>query len=208
MALVIWRRSPVLTDLLICIVPYLAVVSPRREWYGAWAPPFRFGLVLLPLLALILVPLLDRRRRAGARGLVAALGFLALSLLLLWVVVPGWTYNLAVGTNHLIDHLSIRLAADVGRFLPSLVRPRMASWLVPVLGIGAVAFIYDGLFLGLTAGRGLRNAMLVSFGVFLPIAIVAVQRQDNHLLWFSLAAFMAARSLTLWRASRWVFPSP
>ena len=81
-------------------------------------------------------------------------------------------------------------------------------WLVPVLGIGAVAFIYDGLFLGLTAGRGLRNAMLVSFGVFLPIAIVAVQRQDNHLLWFSLAAFMAARSLTLWRASRWVFPSP
>lgn len=142
MALVIWRRSPVLTDLLICIVPYLAVVSPRREWYGAWAPPFRFGLVLLPLLALILVPLLDRRRRAGARGLVAALGFLALSLLLLWVVVPGWTYNLAVGTNHLTDHLSIRLAADTGRFFPSLVRMRTASWLVPLLSSTVAIFFW------------------------------------------------------------------
>jgi len=142
MALVIWRRSPVLIDLLICIVPYLAVVSPRREWYGAWAPPFRFGMVLLPLIALILVPLLDRRRRAGARGLVAALGFLALSLLLLLVVVPGWNYNLAVGTNHLIDHLSIRLAADTGRFFPSLVRMRTASWLVPLLTTTAAIFFW------------------------------------------------------------------
>jgi hypothetical protein len=142
MALVIWRRSSVLIDLLICAVPYLAVVSPRREWYGAWAPPFRFGMVLLPLIALILVPLLDRRLWAGARALIAALGFLALSLLLLWVVVPGWTYNLAVGTNHLIDHLSIRLAADTGRFFPSLVRMRTASWLVPVLSATAAIFIW------------------------------------------------------------------
>lgn len=80
-------------------------------------------------------------------------------------------------------------------------------WLVPVLGFGAVAYIYDGLFLGLTAGTALRNAMLVSFAVFLPLALLAVRRGDNHLLWFALAAFMLARCLTLWRASRWVFPS-
>lgn len=142
LALVLWRRSPVLTDLLVCAVPYLAVVSPRREWYGAWAPPFRFGMVLLPFVALILVPLLQHRRRAGARGLVAALGFLALALLLLWVVVPGWTFNLAAGTNHLTDHLSIRLAADAGRFFPSLVRPRTASWLVPLLSTTAVGLFW------------------------------------------------------------------
>jgi MATE family multidrug resistance protein len=81
-------------------------------------------------------------------------------------------------------------------------------WLVPVLGIGAVAYIYDGLFLGLTAGRGLRNAMLVSLGVFLPLAFMAVQLQENHLLWFALTVFMAARSLTLRWASRAVFPQP
>lgn len=80
-------------------------------------------------------------------------------------------------------------------------------WLVPVLAMGAVAYIYDGLFLGLTAGRSLRNAMLISFCIFLPLAIAAVRLGSNHLLWFSLAAFMAARSVTLWWASRWVFPS-
>lgn len=133
LALVVWQRSPAFTDLLVCVVPYLAVISPRREWYGAWAPPFRFGMVLLPLLALALVPLLRRRQQAGARGLVTALGFVAMGLALLWVVVPGWTFNLAVGTHHLLDHLSIRLAADAARFFPSLVRPRTASWLVPML---------------------------------------------------------------------------
>ena len=127
------QRSPMVMDLMVCIIPYLVVVSPRREWYGAWAPPFRFGMVLLPLLALILVPLLKRRLPAGARGLIVALGLAALCLTLLWVVVPGWTYNLAAGTNHLIDRLAVRLGQDVGRFLPSLVRLRTASWLVPLL---------------------------------------------------------------------------
>lgn len=82
-------------------------------------------------------------------------------------------------------------------------------WLIPVLLLGAAAYIYDGLFLGLTAGRSLRNAMLVStLGVFLPGALLAVHRGQNHLLWLALTLFMAARTLTLWRASRWVFPSP
>ena len=49
--------------------------------------------------------------------------------------------------------------------------------------------------------------MLISLGVYLPLAAWAVHREDNHLLWFALVVFMAARCLTLWRASRWVFPS-
>ncbi len=79
-------------------------------------------------------------------------------------------------------------------------------WMVPVLGLGAVAYVYDGLFLGLTAGRSLRNAMLISLGCYLPIAWLAVLRQDNHLLWLGLAIFMAARAGTLWWAGRDVFP--
>jgi MATE family multidrug resistance protein len=75
-------------------------------------------------------------------------------------------------------------------------------WLAPVLLFGSLAYIYDGLFLGLTAGRALRNAMLVStFVVFLPLAIVALVIDSNHLLWASMAAFMLARTATLWQAS-------
>lgn len=78
-----------------------------------------------------------------------------------------------------------------------------AVWLWPVLVLGAVAFVYDGLFLGLTAGRALRNTMLLSsLGVFLPLAMWAVVRDSNHLLWLAMAAFMAARAATLGWAAR------
>jgi MATE family multidrug resistance protein len=78
---------------------------------------------------------------------------------------------------------------------------RYLPWLIPVLLFGSLAYMYDGLFLGLTAGRRLRNAMLLStFGVFVPICGVAVMLRNNHLLWASMALFMAARTLTLaWR---------
>ena len=71
-------------------------------------------------------------------------------------------------------------------------------WLLPVLGFGSVAYMLDGYFLGLTAGRMLRQssltASLVGFG---PMAIAAWQLQSSHLLWFALTLFMAARTLTL-----------
>jgi MATE family multidrug resistance protein len=79
---------------------------------------------------------------------------------------------------------------------------RYLPWLAPVLFFGSLAYIYDGLFLGLTAGRALRNAMLLStFGVFLPLAALALHLENNHLLWASMAAFMMARTATLWKAS-------
>ena len=71
-------------------------------------------------------------------------------------------------------------------------------WLWPVLVLGAVAFIYDGLFIGLTAGRALRNTMLLSsLGVFLPLALWAMARNSNHWLWFAMTAFMVARAASL-----------
>ena len=75
---------------------------------------------------------------------------------------------------------------------------RYAFWLIPVLVLGSLAYIYDGLFLGLTEGRTLRNSMLVStLVVFLPAALLALRLGDNHLLWAAMVLFMAARTATL-----------
>jgi len=80
---------------------------------------------------------------------------------------------------------------------------RFAPWLVPVLLLGSLAYMYDGLFLGLTEGRTLRNSMLLcTLGVFLPVAVAAIRLGDNDLLWASMALFMGARTATLWLASR------
>ena len=134
------ERSSLLGDLLACAVPYLLVVTPRLEWYGAWAPPFRFGIVLLPLLALGLVPMLSLPRRGLQRSIAVGLAVLALALTLVWLVLPGWTYNLADGSSHFLDHLSRSTGTDIGRFFPSYVRPRAASWVIPTLVIPLMLF--------------------------------------------------------------------
>ncbi|MBE9140570.1 MATE family efflux transporter [Nodosilinea sp. LEGE 07088] len=72
------------------------------------------------------------------------------------------------------------------------------GWLVPVLGLGAIAYMLDGYFLGLTAGHVLRNATVLAAGVgFLPLALVAQSAGSAHLLWLALVGLMAARALTL-----------
>lgn len=128
--------------LLVFAVPYLALVAPRSEWYGGWSPPFRYALVTLPLLGVAMVPLFEARRRAGARFLLGALAGLTLALTVLWLVVPGWTYNFADGRTLLLDALDSRFGADVARFFPSSVRPRTATWIWPLLCALAVPLVF------------------------------------------------------------------
>ncbi|MFP3941876.1 MAG: hypothetical protein ACLF0P_16395 [Thermoanaerobaculia bacterium] len=131
------RRSRAVAHLAVVALPYLVLAAPRAEWYGGWSPPFRYGVALLPLLAVVLVPLLDplpsERRRVGARLVLGGLGALTLVLALVWLAAPGLTYDLADGRTRLLDALSVALGADVARFFPSFVRPRLASWLWPLL---------------------------------------------------------------------------
>jgi multidrug resistance protein, MATE family len=76
--------------------------------------------------------------------------------------------------------------------------PQYVAWLLPVLGLGSIAFTLDGYFLGMSAGRILRNATLIAaLGGFLPLALLARQWQSPHLLWLALAGLMATRVITL-----------
>lgn len=74
-------------------------------------------------------------------------------------------------------------------------------WLLPVFGFGAVAFMLDGYFLGLTSSEILRNSTVMATVVgFCPLAIVAYLLQNSHVLWLAMASFMLMRALTLSRA--------
>ena len=71
-------------------------------------------------------------------------------------------------------------------------------WLLPLLSLTAVAFMFEGFFIGLKQGVILRNAAVIAFGVgFLPVAIAGVYFQSNHLLWGALTTYMAALILVL-----------
>lgn len=129
----------------------------------------------------------DRRSLARTTRMAMTVGMaIPVPLLAAMVVVPEWVLGL------LTDHVGV---VTLGA--------RLGLWLVPVLLFGAGAFVYDGLFLGLTEGRALRNAMVLSMlAGFLPLAFWGVRTENVHLLWAALALFMAARIATLEVARR------
>jgi MATE family multidrug resistance protein len=72
------------------------------------------------------------------------------------------------------------------------------GWLLPVLGFGAIAYMLDGYFLGLTAGRILRISVLAAALLgFAPMAVAAWYLRNSHLLWLALALFMVVRATSL-----------
>ncbi len=123
------------------LLPYLLLIGMRREWYGGWSPPFRYGVVLLPALALALPPLLAPRPLAGGlRWLCATLSTLSASVALVYLAHPAWVYSLANGSSRLLDELSHGLSDDLVRLFPSMVRVRPATWIVPlVVALGVLA---------------------------------------------------------------------
>jgi len=82
---------------------------------------------------------------------------------------------------------------------PTLVEAeRFTPYLVAVLLLATPAYIFDGLFLGLSNGRLLRNSMIGSFLIGLvPLAIFAHRTEDPHALWIGMALFMLLRTVTL-----------
>ncbi|NJL90087.1 MAG: MATE family efflux transporter [Coleofasciculaceae cyanobacterium SM2_1_6] len=76
--------------------------------------------------------------------------------------------------------------------------PNYVLWLLPILSFGSLAYMLDGYFIGLTAGKVLlRSALIASLGGFAPVAFWAWQSQNPHLLWLALALFMVGRVLPM-----------
>ncbi|HEX6203145.1 MAG TPA: hypothetical protein VF100_09100 [Thermoanaerobaculia bacterium] len=173
-------RRWLLFDLGVLAAPYLVIVVPRNEWYGGWSPPFRYALIALPLLALALVPLADSRRRGGARALAAALGLATLALTVLWLVVPGWTYNFADGRTYLLDHLSAGLGADVARLFPSSLRPRPATWLWPAATLALVPLLWFRPRRRAAAAVAWGTAALLLVAAAVPLAAARLPTRVVH----------------------------
>ncbi len=71
-------------------------------------------------------------------------------------------------------------------------------WLALIPLLGAAAFMWDGVYIGATATKAMRNTMLLATGLcFFPIAYWGVDIWGNHALWLAMAVFMAARSVLL-----------
>jgi MATE family multidrug resistance protein len=65
----------------------------------------------------------------------------------------------------------------------------------PVLGLAA--WMLDGVFIGATRSRDMRNMMAVSLAVYVVAALALVPSLGNHGLWLALLISFLARGVTL-----------
>jgi MATE family multidrug resistance protein len=74
---------------------------------------------------------------------------------------------------------------------------RFLPWLVVLPLIAVWSFLLDGVFIGATRARELRDSMLVSLLGYLALAVVLTAHFGNHGLWCAMLAFMALRAIML-----------
>ncbi|MGD9827318.1 MAG: MATE family efflux transporter [Hyphomicrobiaceae bacterium] len=123
----------------------------------------------------------DRFRRAAIVSTLWAAGISVLLGLVLIAAGPA-----------IIDFMTtspeVREAAR--RYLPWAA-------LGPVLGVWC--FQLDGIFIGATRTRDMRNMMLLSVAIYVVIVLMLMPIIGNHGLWLALMLFYLVRTVTLWR---------
>lgn len=72
-------------------------------------------------------------------------------------------------------------------------------WMVLAPITGALAWILDGVFIGATRGRDMRDTMVVCLAIYVVAVVALVPLFGNHGLWCALNISLLARGLTLLR---------
>lgn len=109
--------------------------------------------------------------------------------LLLFYIFGQWIINQITSIS------SIQMEAN--HYLP---------WLILIPLTSMLGFIFDGVFIGMTRGKEMRNSMIFSLcAVYFPIWFL-FSEQGNHALWIAMNAFMMARGASLlwiyWRLDK------
>jgi len=127
----------------------------------------------------------DKRALQRALGLVSIYALLASSVFAVFFWLFG-DWFIALQTN--IPSVQVT-AGDYLLYLALL--PLIAVW----------SYVLDGLFIGATRAREMRNAMLLAVLVCAPIAWL-LQSYGNHGLWIAFLLFMALRAVFLGVSAR------
>jgi MATE family multidrug resistance protein len=116
----------------------------------------------------------------------------AVTVTTIWSAVVAVVFALgyAVLGGPFIDLMTVspEVRETAREFLPWMI-------LMPLIGIWA--FQFDGVFLGATRTKALRNGMILSLATLVAVNAVLMPLWGNHGLWLSLIAFMTIRSVIL-----------
>ncbi|WP_462401415.1 MATE family efflux transporter [Pseudomonas sp. Marseille-QA0332] len=131
------------------------------------------------------------------------------------VISGSWSLIVSTGFALLFlvaGHLFIDLQTDIAEVRAAAYPALPYLALLPLVAVWS--YLLDGLFIGATRAREMRNAMLFSVLLALPLAW-SLSGLGNHGLWLAFLGFMALRAVTLgwtgWRLQRadgWMAGAP
>lgn len=115
-----------------------------------------------------------------------------------------WGFGIAVLTSLIFfSGISLLMKIMTSNVLIMQVSGHYYFWIILLPLISIAAFIWDGVYVGVTASKAMRNTMIVSaFIIFLPSYYGTIHLLENNGLWLSLELFMVARGITMWIAAR------
>ena len=70
-------------------------------------------------------------------------------------------------------------------------------WIILIPPVACFCYQLDGIFIGASQTKDIKNAMIISVVSYIAISIFLTRYLGNHGIWFSLLLFMIFRSLTL-----------
>jgi hypothetical protein len=112
----------------------------------------------------------------------------------------AWGFALAV----LLSGSYLLFSGSIIRFfthhdhLVALARS-FTIWIVLAPLTNSFAYLWDGIYVGATASRPMRNAMFVAtFLLYVPLYYILNVWMGNHGLWLAFTIFMMARGASLW----------
>ncbi len=110
-----------------------------------------------------------------------------------------WGFGLSLLISliyYLFNDEIIGLLTDKQKIIALAAKYRL--WVVVLPLAGFSAFVWDGIYVGATKGKAMRNAMIISaLCVFLPSVFIFENLLGNHGMWLALFLFMLARGLSL-----------
>lgn len=78
-----------------------------------------------------------------------------------------------------------------------VVAAQYLPWMIMAPILGGASWMLDGIFIGATRSRDMRNMMIVSFVIYVISLAVLMPVFGNHGLWAAMMIFFVARGVTL-----------
>lgn len=117
----------------------------------------------------------------------------------IWALIVTLAYTLLyIGGGRWI----VGILTDEAQVLEASQEYLCWIWLIPAAG--AAAFIWDGVFIGITATRGMLVSSFLSALGFFIVYLLAESHLGNHGLWLAMIIYLALRGIlqTIWYRSR------